>query len=91
MSGAERGNPDGVCRTHTGSKPTARKAQIPSGSRKDREANAGIAERRGETITRRIGPYGPTRKGADAILVSRPKYGVKEANLKVKVRCKHKA
>jgi hypothetical protein len=31
-----------------------------------------------------------TRKGAHAILVSRPKYVVKEANLKVKVRCKPK-
>ncbi|CAN5694262.1 hypothetical protein BH24ACT20_BH24ACT20_03190 [soil metagenome] len=47
-------------------------------------------ERQGETITRRIGPFGLTRKGADAILVSRPKYGVKEANLKVEVRCRPK-
>lgn len=38
------------------------------------------AERRGEPITRRIGPYGSTRKSADAILVSHPKSGVKEAN-----------
>jgi hypothetical protein len=38
---AERANPDGVCRTHPGSKPTVRKAQIPSGRGKDREANAG--------------------------------------------------
>jgi hypothetical protein len=47
------------------------------------------AERPGESITRRIGLMKClTRKGADAILVSRPKYAVKEANLKVKVRCK---
>jgi hypothetical protein len=41
------------------------------------------AERPGESITRLIGltPYGPTRKGADAILVSRPKGEVREANL----------
>ena len=32
----------------------------------------------------------PTRKGAHAILVSRPKCVVKEANLKVKVGCKPK-
>jgi hypothetical protein len=37
------------------------------------------AERQGETITRRIGQY-PTRKGADAILVSYPKDDVKVAN-----------
>ena len=53
---AERVNPDGVCRKYSGSKPTARKAQTPSGRGKDREANAGSAERQGETITCRIGP-----------------------------------
>jgi hypothetical protein len=49
------------------------------------------AERQGETITCRIGHMSLTRKGADAILVSRPKNDVKEANLKVKVRCKPRA
>jgi hypothetical protein len=38
------------------------------------------AERRGKPITRRIGPDDLTRKGADAILVSRPKGEVREAN-----------
>jgi hypothetical protein len=79
---AERANPDGVRRTN-GGKLTGRKAEIPSGSRKDREAKAGPAERQGEIITRRIGPptrYGLTRKGADAILVNCPKDDVKSAN-----------
>src|SRR4051812_4799601 len=43
---AERTNPDGVCRS-SGSKPTARKAQIPSGNGRDREANAGSRKARG--------------------------------------------
>jgi hypothetical protein len=38
-----------------------------------------VAERPGETITRRIGLC-PTRKGADAILVNCPKDEVKVAN-----------
>jgi hypothetical protein len=38
-----------------------------------------VAERQGESITRRIGQY-PTRKGADAILVDYPKGDVKGAN-----------
>jgi len=50
-----------------------------------------VAERQGETITCRIGHISLTRKGAEAILVSRPKYVVKEANLKVKVRCRPRA
>lgn len=50
-----------------------------------------VAERPGGNITRRIGPYGLTRKGADAVLVSHPKSAVKEANLKVKIRCKPRA
>ena len=65
--------------TTRGSKPTVRKAEFPSGRRKDREAKAGSAERRGETITRRIG-FCPTRKGADAILVSCSKDDVKVAS-----------
>ena len=73
----------------SGSKPTARsRPESPAGEGRI-EKRTPAAERRGESITRRIGltKNGPTRKGADAILVSRPKGAVREANLKVKVGC----
>ena len=60
----------------SGSRPTVRKAQIPSGRRKDREANAGSAERQGETITRRIGSKWLDSKGCADVPSSRPAIGV---------------
>ena len=68
-----------VSRPRGRSKPPAGRGRI--------EKRKPAAERIGKTITRRIGLYNPTRKGADAILVSCSKDDVKVANLKVKVGC----
>jgi hypothetical protein len=76
LTRAERGNPDGI-RPGRAGKPTARKAQLPSGHRMTRKPMP-VAERQRETrdkvggpsaarpaITGRIRASARTRKGAD--------------------------
>src|SRR4051794_34352622 len=60
-----------------GSRPTARKAELPSGNGMTQEANAGGRKATGNRPDR---ANSPRRKPADVGLVNHPKYGVTGAN-----------
>ena len=81
---AEGGNPlqsGGIQSPHCKSGPTLQRAQ--EGSRSEGRH----AERQGERITRRIAPYGVTRKGANVSLTIDPKNVVRGLQPGGKVGC----
>jgi len=81
---AERGNPVVVWNHPVTPSQERAKSTAGTGWRKKRTP---AAERHGESITRRIAPYGVPRKGADVRETIYPKRDVKELQPGGKVRC----